>query len=98
MIKIFFKENGNVEVLGHANYDEYGKDIVCSAVSSIVQFVANILSREKKATVTKSNGKLKIIMKKEDEFTTKLIDYMKEAIKSLENDYPDHIKLEVNEK
>ena len=24
-------------VLGHANYDEYGKDIVCAGVSSIVQ-------------------------------------------------------------
>lgn len=24
-------------VLGHANYDEYGKDIVCAGISSIVQ-------------------------------------------------------------
>ena len=39
MIKIdYTKENRNFEFRskGHANYDELGKDIVCSAVSSII--------------------------------------------------------------
>ena len=38
------KENSNVvkvSVLGHAMYDEYGKDIVCSACSSIVTTTVN---------------------------------------------------------
>ena len=26
----------NISILGHANYDDYGKDIVCAAASSIV--------------------------------------------------------------
>ena len=26
----------NIKLTGHANYDEYGKDIVCASVSSIV--------------------------------------------------------------
>ena len=26
----------NISIIGHANFDEYGKDIVCAAASSIV--------------------------------------------------------------
>ena len=35
MIKIEVKKK-NISIVGHANYDEYGKDIVCAAVSSVV--------------------------------------------------------------
>ena len=34
MIKVKLSED-KIEITGHANYDEYGKDIVCSGVSSI---------------------------------------------------------------
>lgn len=35
----YYVENGShtLTVLGHAGYDEYGKDIVCAGVSAIVQ-------------------------------------------------------------
>lgn len=36
----------NVEVNGHANYDEHGKDIVCSAVSMLVQAYAETVPNE----------------------------------------------------
>ena len=40
MIKIKYSKINNlikeIEVSGHANYDEEGKDIVCSAVSACV--------------------------------------------------------------
>ena len=40
MIKISIKNNNNVieevSITGHAMYDDFGKDIVCSSVSSIV--------------------------------------------------------------
>ena len=54
MIKIeVTRKNGNVKQVcfkGHALYDEYGKDIVCSAVSSIVITTINaILSINDKA-------------------------------------------------
>ena len=35
MIKIEVNKK-NISIVGHANYDEYGKDIVCAAVSSVV--------------------------------------------------------------
>ena len=36
MIEVIQLKNG-VKIRGHANYAEYGKDIVCSAVSVLVQ-------------------------------------------------------------
>ena len=37
-----------ISILGHAMFDEYGKDIVCSACSSIVKTTVNgILSIDK---------------------------------------------------
>ena len=35
MIKVIV-ENNKIEISGHANFDDYGKDIVCASVSSIV--------------------------------------------------------------
>lgn len=40
MIKIHIKDTGYVKeivLIGHADYDEYGKDIVCASVSTIFQ-------------------------------------------------------------
>ena len=36
MIIIRLTEN-SIEMSGHANYDEYGKDIVCASASTIFQ-------------------------------------------------------------
>ncbi|MGL5973034.1 MAG: ribosomal-processing cysteine protease Prp [Oscillospiraceae bacterium] len=39
---VFLNDNIKIfKVKGHANYDSYGKDIVCSAVTSAVQLTAN---------------------------------------------------------
>ena len=40
MVKAKYRVEDNIHtltVLGHANYAEYGKDIVCAGISSIVQ-------------------------------------------------------------
>ena len=50
MIKIKVTEK-NISILGHANYDEYGKDIVCSAVSTLMETLANGLTEVVKANV-----------------------------------------------
>lgn len=45
MICIEFYQRGQIRcgfrVTGHAGFDEYGKDIVCAAVTSAVQMTAN---------------------------------------------------------
>lgn len=40
MININIRDNGetlSIEIFGHANYDQHGRDIVCSAISAISQ-------------------------------------------------------------
>lgn len=59
------KKDGKVsiDVCGHANYDEYGKDIVCAGVSAIVQTA--ILGLD--AIATSYPGYVKIIESKGEE-------------------------------
>ena len=40
MIRVY-KNNDKVIIKGHANYADYGKDIVCASVSSIVITTVN---------------------------------------------------------
>ena len=40
MIKVYISQKEgdvSIDVVGHAEHDEYGKDIVCAGVSAIVQ-------------------------------------------------------------
>ena len=61
----FYKE---IIITGHANYDSYGKDIVCSSVSSIVVTTVNaIISLDKDAINYDDNTGVKIKVLKEDE-------------------------------
>lgn len=43
----FFRNNGIIsgfKISGHALYDDFGKDIVCAAVSSAVELTANTIT------------------------------------------------------
>lgn len=92
------KENSNVvkvSVLGHAMYDEYGKDIVCSACSSIVTTTVNgILSLNKESlSYLVSKKGMEIEVKAFDNTTQILINNMISLLKELEENYPENIKV-----
>ena len=92
------KENSNVvkvSVLGHAMYDEYGKDIVCSACSSIVTTTVNgILSLNKESlSYLVSKKGMEIEVKAFDNTTQILINNMISLLKELEENYPDNIEV-----
>ncbi|MBQ3468808.1 MAG: ribosomal-processing cysteine protease Prp [Bacilli bacterium] len=97
MIKVNVLKEENtikeIQILGHAMYDDFGKDIVCSAVSSIIITTINgllaiddesILYEEKK-------DELDIIIKKENDIVNKLIRNMLDLLKSLHEQYPKNI-------
>ncbi len=99
MIKVnIFKEKSKykkITILGHAMYDDYGKDIVCSACSSIVTTTINgILALDKGSLdymVTKKG--MSINIKNDDETTQILINNMVSLLKELEGNYPDNIEV-----
>ena len=89
------KQYKKVTILGHALYDDYGKDIVCSACSSIVTTTVNgILSLNKESiTYLVSKKGMSIDIKKDDKTTQVLIGNMINLLKELEVNYPDNIEV-----
>ena len=94
MIKIEVNKN-NISFIGHANFDEYGKDIVCAAASSVV-----ITSIEAMASfdinsvdVTKTKDRLEIKINKDDKITKTLVKNMLDCLTELEQKYPKNIKI-----
>ena len=94
MIKVKVAKS-NISILGHANFADYGKDIVCASVSSIVMTsVESIASIDDKAIdIKQTDNKLEIIIKSHDLITNKLIDTMLVLLNELEKKYPKNIKI-----
>ncbi len=93
MIKVNKKDN-IITICGHANSADYGKDIVCASVSSIVYTTVNALERYSSSSIDfEDKEKMVITILKEDEITKLLIDNMMDLLKSLEEDYPKNISV-----
>ena len=94
MIKVDIKRN-HINISGHALFDDYGKDIVCASVSSIVITSINgILRIDDKAISYKLyDDGLYIDILKNDEVTEKLILNMISLLKELEKEYGKNIKV-----
>ena len=84
-----------IAILGHAMYDDYGKDIVCSAASSIVTTTVNgILALDKGSlSYMVSKKGVSIDIKNEDAITQILIGNMVSLLKELEKNYPANIEV-----
>lgn len=93
MIKVIVKEDV-ITIFGHANYDEYGKDIVCSAVSAtVITTVNGILSIDNSAIEVTEGEKVEIKILKHSNVVDKLISNMINLLTELQNDYKDNIDI-----
>ena len=88
-----------INILGHADYDDYGKDIVCASVSSIVITTIN-------ATLTFNKDYIKYIQKEDDfnieilevnEVTINLFNNMFKLLQELSEGYPGNIEIKEEE-
>lgn len=99
MIKVsVLKENRKyqkITILGHAMYDDYGKDIVCSACSSIVITTVNGILALKKGSLDYLVSKkgMTINVKIDDETTQILLNNMVSLLRELEGNYPNNIEV-----
>ncbi|HPF83168.1 MAG TPA: ribosomal-processing cysteine protease Prp [Bacilli bacterium] len=83
-----------ITMTGHAKYDDYGKDIVCAAASSIaITSVNAILRINEKAITVSSDGDLKIIVNTHDSVTDKLLDNMIDLLMELQEQYKKNINI-----
>ncbi len=95
MIKCLIKDN-TIKITGHANFNEYGKDIVCASVSSIISTTVNsIMNIDKFAINYKDDGKtITIVNNKNNSIVDILLNTMIDLLKDLEKNYRKNIKIE----
>ena len=84
-----------ITILSHAMYDDYGKDIVCSACSSIVITTVNGILALKKGSLDYLVSKkgMTINVKIDDETTQILLNNMVSLLRELEGNYPNNIEV-----
>ena len=96
MIKVnVIGKNDKIEILGHAMYDDFGKDIVCAGVSSIVTTTVNaILTFDNNYIeyLMKDNN-FTIIVRNHNEIVDNLINNMINMLNEIEVNYPKNIKI-----
>ena len=98
MIKVNITKENNIitkiKMNGHAKYDEYGKDIVCSAVSTALIITVNaILKFDKNAIYYNEDNNFLLENIKKDEITNKLLENLVDTLKEVETDYKENIKV-----
>ena len=93
MIKIKYNTD-SLELSGHADFADYGKDIVCAAVSTLLTCsVNNIYSIDKESINYKDDGnKIRIEILKND-YSKLIFNNLILMLKELANDYPKNIKI-----
>ena len=86
------KEVNKVMITGHALYDDYGKDIVCASVSSIVITTVNAILRVDSGSISYDENPFVIRTLKDSYITNLLLDNMISLLKELERDYPKNVR------
>lgn len=91
------KKDKSIIISGHANNNDYGKDIVCASVSSIVYTTINAIEKIKENSIEVIDDKNMIInLLSTDEITIKLIDNMMDLLLDLQEKYPKNVKVKEN--
>ena len=99
MIKVSIKKTNDIidyiSIKGHAEYDEYGKDIVCSSVSSIVITSVNAITRFDIDAITckQDEGLIEVNINKHTKEIDILLENMISLLKELEQNYKKNIKI-----
>lgn len=98
MVKVFVKKNETIDeviITGHANYNEFGKDIVCSSISSIVITTINGIDKidDNYLSIDEDNDKLTIKINHYNETCYLLIENMIELLSELSLQYPKNVNV-----
>ena len=99
MITVKYKKRDyitNINISGHAMYDDYGKDIVCASVSSVAINTINVLSIIDFSiiNVDKSDGYINIIVNKYNDLVNKILLNLIDELKELTIKYKKNIRVE----
>lgn len=80
-------------VNGHADYDEYGYDIVCSAISALTQSVALALQKHCEADYIATGGNMMVHLNDSTCASDVLLDTLRIGLTAIQEEYPNHIRI-----
>jgi len=85
----------SIEISGHAKSDEYGKDLVCAAVSTVITGSCNALDQlvPDSCVIDLKAGLTKIKIIDNSEKVQTILNTMLVQLKTVEQKYPDYIAL-----
>lgn len=78
---------------GHANSNEYGKDLICAGVSSIITGGFNAFSKEDIESITLEEGYAEVILKSVECKSKTVLDVIIIQLQTIEESYPKYIKI-----
>ena len=98
MIKVL-KKNNVIKISGHAGFNNYGSDIVCASVSSVIYTIVNSVMNIDSSSITyQDDGETIVITKiNSNDVVDILLNTMMEILKDLEKQYTKNIKIESEE-
>ena len=99
MIKVIYEARDNeyldLEVSGHAEYDESGKDLICASVSSIIFGFMNALDAlNEDIEIKQLTNKIKITNHSSSSTVQDYFELVMMQLKTIEESYGDFIKVE----
>ena len=87
------------EIKGHAEYDEYGKDLVCSAVTILAYSCVNSLDKyTDNVKFSDDDITMAVSIDKTTRDTEVIFEYFKTGIETLLGNYSSYVKLNYKEK
>ena len=88
------KDVKSLTVSGHANYDQYGKDIVCAGVSAVVTGGINALESEiDNIKVINEDNKLGVEINNSNDKIQIILNTILVQLQTIENSYKKYIKI-----
>lgn len=99
MIKVIYsldpkKNYTYLSISGHADSDEYGKDLICASVSSIIFGLMNALDEKEKIKIKESDNHIEIFNESENEVVNNYFELVMFQLKTIEESYAEFLKIE----
>ena len=101
MVRAIYRVDENshsLTVLGHANYDEYGRDIVCAGISALVQALIGWLEenyyKANFVSVDPKEGEV-IISAEGGEELAAVFNMASIGLMQIADSYPDHMQIDI---
>ena len=93
-VKFIGSDVKTLTVSGHANYDKYGKDIVCAGVSAVVTGGINALeSQVENIEIINKENELGVKVLNSNEYIQIVLKTILIQLETIENSYKKYIKI-----